>query len=98
MAYLGHERRRQQVIITTNTEYHMDGRVCVAVRDNRTGQMHRTHQAIGSAMLGQVLFQPDGSWHLNVGAAVGVGQRLFFASQLVTTPVRAVTRLAPGRN
>src|SRR5438128_1564492 len=94
MTYLGQERRRRQVVITSNTEYHLEGHVCVAVRDNRTGQLRRQHEALGCEMVGQVQVQSDGSWQLHVGGTIGVGQRLFFSSHLVTSPVRAVSR--PG--
>ena len=92
MSYTGRERRTRQIIITENTEYHLKGCTCVAVRDYHTGQLQKNHQALGKEVVGHVRFDKDGSWQLCVGHHVGVGQRVFFTSQLLTSPVRAVRR------
>ena len=94
MAYSGQERRRRQVVVTTNTEYYLRDNVCIAVRDQRTGELQHDHQALGSQIVGRVHFQPDGSWELKIGGAPEAGQRLFFSSHLVTTPVQQISR--PG--
>ncbi|HET6345478.1 MAG TPA: hypothetical protein VFH51_11140 [Myxococcota bacterium] len=92
MAYSGRERRQRQEVLTQNSEYHLRGDTCVAVRCPRTGRLKTEHQAVGSHVLGQVEFAADGSWALQVGRRPEAGTRLFFSSQLVTSLVMFVTR------
>lgn len=95
MSYKGPERRKYRVFITENTEYHMREQTCVAVRDNKSRQWLNEHQAVGSKVIGGVLVASSGSWKVNFGAA-DIGERICFASDLLTTPVRDISR--PGVN
>ncbi|HEV8323039.1 MAG TPA: hypothetical protein VG389_15600 [Myxococcota bacterium] len=48
----GAERRRNQMFVTLNTEYHVHGDHCVAVRDRRSGEWRAQHAALGARLLG----------------------------------------------
>ncbi len=51
----GIERRRNRLFVTQNTEYHLHGRECVAVRDLWSGRWLREHPALGKRLFGAVL-------------------------------------------
>ncbi len=42
------------VFVTRNTEYHVRGEICVAVRDRERGQYLPTHHAVGGKLSGSV--------------------------------------------
>lgn len=42
------------VFVTRNTEYHVRGDICVAVRDRERGQYLPTHHAVGGRLSGSV--------------------------------------------
>jgi hypothetical protein len=44
-----------QVFLTRNSEYHVQGYVCVGVRDRRTGQWFLEHPALSRPLAGAVL-------------------------------------------
>ena len=48
------ERRRHKVFVTRNTEYHFRDRLCVAVRDRRTGDFLPGHLALKRELAGGV--------------------------------------------
>ncbi|MSP71993.1 MAG: hypothetical protein EXR76_07415 [Myxococcales bacterium] len=52
---VGSERRRNRFFVTQNTEYHLQGRDCVAVRDLWTGRWLAEHPALGRKLFGAVL-------------------------------------------
>ncbi len=92
MAYDGPERRIHRVFVTRNTEYHVRSNVCVAVRDRRSGDWYRTHEAINRQVSGAVSIEPRGV----VAAAPrtpNVGDALCFENSfLVTSPVESIER------
>lgn len=51
----GIERRRNRLFVTQNTEYHLRGRECVAVRDLWSGRWLREHPALGRRLFGAVM-------------------------------------------
>jgi hypothetical protein len=46
------DRRRNKQLITRNTEYHVNRRECVGVRDRRTGRWLTDHPALRTWLLG----------------------------------------------
>ena len=84
--------------VTRNTEYHVRGEVCVAVRDRRTGRWLPSHLAVQRRLAGGVCI------HAN-GAAVPsctdprVGDALYFDGddrELVTSLLASIER--PSRD
>jgi hypothetical protein len=63
----------------------------VAVRDPRTGEWRREHQAVGKKVLGGIAFLPSGSLKVNFGAPE-VGQKICFDNDIMTTPVIRIGR------
>ena len=51
----GSERRRNRLFVTQNTEYHLRGRDCVAVRDLWSGRWLDKHPALGKRLYGAVM-------------------------------------------
>jgi hypothetical protein len=45
-AYVGPERRRNQVLVTRNSEYHCRDGACIGVRDRRTRDFVLDHPAL----------------------------------------------------
>jgi hypothetical protein len=95
MEYQGPERRKHRVMVTTNTEYHLRGDECVAVRDPKTGQWQSGHTAVGQKVLAGLIFLPSGSLKVSFGNA-DVGQKICFANDIVTSPVVSINR--PSRD
>lgn len=105
MGYSGKERRIHKVFVTRNTEYHVRRRVCVGVKDRRSGHWLRGHLALQSKIAGGIRFSTHGGVVPNDGMPV-LGECLFFASggrDLVTSavvkierPPRAVVETYPG--
>ena len=88
------ERRIHKVFVTRNTEYHVKHRVCVAVRDRRSGEWLRAHLAQGHPVDGALRFQPTGGVTPNDGLP-RVGDSLFFHAEgrdLVTSAIVSVER------
>lgn len=86
-----------QILVTTNTEYHVDGNLCVGVCDVRTGRWDTSHRAVGAELLGCLQMVPNGA----VRAAQGVarlGYRLYFSGDILTSPLTRVVmpRLTSG--
>ena len=90
------ERRRHRVMVTRNTEYHLRDRLCVAVRDRRTGDFLPGHLALRRELVG-------GIHRLASGAAIPKdddprpGEALYFLADgldLVTSPLVKVERPA----
>lgn len=97
MSFQGIERRRHQMFVTRNTEYHVRDGICVAVRDRRTGRFIPGHIAVSMPLAGGVRLYPNGTsiWRLD---APGVGDALRFrpsvdeAQQLVTSRIESIER------
>jgi hypothetical protein len=51
----GSERRENRLFVTQNTEYHLRGRDCVAVRDLWSGRWLDKHPALGKRLYGAVM-------------------------------------------
>lgn len=90
----GRERRLHRVYVTRNTEYHLRGETCVAVRDRKTGQFLASHLAIHRTLSGGVRYFEN-------GAAVPsfqtprVGEALYFGDggrELVTSLCSSIER------
>jgi hypothetical protein len=94
--YEGPERRRHRVYVTRNTEYHFRDKLCVAVRDRRTGQFLRGHLAVDGRIDASLRFLPNGAMAPNANEPCA-GESLYFASDgrdLVTSPLEKVERPA----
>ena len=96
--YLGPERRRHQLFVTRNTEYHLRDGVCVAVRDRRSGGWLQSHDALRRQVRGTVRVEADGRITSLVDAPQ-VGDGLFFeigGRKLVTSALCSIER--PAKN
>jgi len=92
--YKGVERRRHQVFVTRNTEYHFRDGLCVAVRDRRSGAWLSDHVALQRPVSGSLKFFANGAIRPNIGQP-RKGEALFFATggrDLVTSPLIDVER------
>jgi hypothetical protein len=92
--YAGPDRRKNQVFVTKNTEYHLQDDRCVAVRDRRSGKWLPSHLAIGRRLSGGVHFHSNGT-AVPVVDRPNVGQALFFADdgrELITSAVCGLER------
>ena len=93
-SYKGAERRRHQVFVTRNTEYHFRDRLCVAVRDRRSGAWLTDHVALQRPMSGSLLLSPNGAIRPTLGQP-RLGEALFFATggrDIVTSSLLEVGR------
>ena len=99
-AYRGPERRRNQVLVTLNSEYHCRDGICLAVRDRDTGEFVTEHPAIGKRVTGGMLFAPEGGiTEVSPPDALLKGERLCFSAcdgqvehDVVTSPLSAMGR------
>lgn len=90
-SYQGDERRRHQIYVTQNTEYHVRSGQVVAVRRRGAGGWLPEHAALSMRVVGTV---QRGSWVPRSGSPQ-TGDRLYLAhsqNDVVTSPVLAVTR------
>ncbi len=92
----GTERRMHRVFVTRNTEYHMRGQTCVGVRDRRSGEWLRGHQAMRQRLSGALRFSIGGGVVPNTGSPQ-TGESLYFSSEaegseLVTSAIMGVER------
>ena len=93
-SYIGPERRRYQVYVTRNTEYHFRDDVCVAVRDLKTRQWLPAHLAVERRLSGGVRMVPGGC-AIPTSAPPKLGESLYFGDdgrELVTSALRGVER------
>jgi|HubBroStandDraft_2_1064218.scaffolds.fasta_scaffold429021_2 hypothetical protein len=99
-AYAGPERRRNRVLVTSNSEYHCRDGCCVAVRDRQTGEFLRGHKAVGKRMTGGMYNQPGrGFAGVSAPEALLEGEQLCFSScdgdlvhDVITSPLVAIER------
>lgn len=88
------ERRRRRVLVTQNTEYHLDAALVVAVRDRRTGAWLERHLAVGARYTGGVRLFNDGTAELGESEP-HLGEALYLLRgerDLITTALLAVER------
>ena len=103
-SYGGPERRRNQVLVTLNSEYHCHDGTCLAVRDRHTGSFVSEHPAIGKRVTGGMLFAPEGGiTEVSPPDALLKGERLCFSAcdghvehDVVTSPLSALERPSKG--
>jgi len=91
--YRGPERRRHQVFVTRNSEYHFRDSRCVAVRDRISGRWVPSHLALQRNLSGTVRFGDAGPKIGNNKPSVG--DALWFADdgrELVTSILCSVER------
>lgn len=94
MGYEGGERRVHRVLVTRNSEYHLRGDRCIAVRDRRSGRWDTLHLAVSREIHGTLRFLPNGAVAANRGQP-NVGDSVVFKTtgkSVVTSPVLAVER------
>jgi hypothetical protein len=72
--------RVQRVYVTRNTEYHVLGDLCVAVRDLRTGVWKPDHTALQRRIKGSIRVRPGGTWDVTRDMP-GVGAVIYFGGQ-----------------
>ena len=78
--YSGPDRRRRVTYMTRNTEYHLEGGICVAVRDRATGNWQLCHGALGRRLTGS-LRRKAGLEPFPTLETPEVGDALFFAER-----------------
>ncbi len=94
MAYSGAERRVHNVFVTRNTEYHTRKYHVVAVRDRKSGEWLRGHQASGYAVTGGLKFHSNGGVTPNIGVP-SVGDSILLQrgeGELITSALISVER------
>ena len=80
-AYVGPERRRNQVLVTYNSEYHCRDGACVGVRDRRTQDFVLNHPALGKRMAGGMRFSSEGGIEeATAPESIFAGEQLCFSS------------------
>lgn len=92
--YSGTERRQHRAYVTRNTEYHFRNRVCIAVRDRRTGAWLSGHLALNRKLSAGVRIADNGV-PVPVGQDPAPGDALFFASggrELITSALCSIER------
>jgi hypothetical protein len=102
--YAGPERRRNQVLVTRNSEYYCHDGTCVAVRDRSTGSFVANHSAIGKQVTGGMRFRRGGGIEeLSPPGALVKGEQLCFSScdghlenDVITSALFAVERPPKG--
>lgn len=93
-AYSGPDRRRHLTYVTRNTEYHFRDRVCVAVRDRKSGSWLTSHLAVNRELSGTVRIAPNGV-AIPAHGRPNVGEALFFGMggrELITSVLCAIER------
>jgi hypothetical protein len=99
-AYVGPERRRNQVLVTHNSEYHCRDGVCVGVCDRHTRDFVLDHPALGKRMAGGMRFSSEGGIEeATPPESIFAGEQLCFSScdgdlehDIITSPLLAVER------
>jgi hypothetical protein len=94
MSFTGNDRRRHRVMVTRNTEYHFRDKLCVAVRDRRSGEFVQGHLALKRQLEGGVHRVTNGTLIPRDNDPV-VGDALYFLADgldLVTSPLLRVDR------
>ena len=91
MMYTGPERRKNRVMRTSNSEYHLRENCVVAVRDNETRSWQQDHRAVGQQLVGGILVTESAGWRVNFDGAE-LGERLCFSNDLMTSPLVEVRR------
>jgi hypothetical protein len=97
-AYVGPERRRNQVLVTRNSEYHCRDGACVGVRDRRTRDFVLGHPALGKRMAGVMRFSREGGIaEASPPESIFAGEQICFSScdgdlehDIITSPLLAV--------
>ena len=87
------EANVRRVYVTQNSEYHVHGDRCVAVRDRRSGRFLPEHSAVDRRLAGAVLLEGGGLRPMAGAAPVG-GMLCFDDGHLMTSPILAVSELA----
>ncbi|GAC1352826.1 MAG: hypothetical protein NVS3B20_25660 [Polyangiales bacterium] len=90
------ERRQHRVLVTRNTEYHFRNKLCIAVRDRRSGEFLPGHLALKRNMAGGVHRLSNGTL-IPREEEPSVGEAIYFLADgldLVTSPLIRVERPA----
>jgi hypothetical protein len=99
MNYEGSERRQHRLILTRNTEYHLKGEICVAVRDRSTKRWAEGHLAVSKRVEGGVRFYDNGAVVPSLDP-LSIGDAMFFTyrtdrgedRQLITSRIESIAR------
>ena len=89
--YTGPERRIHKVYVTHNTEYHVRGHECIAVKQRQAKDWSTDHGAINMKLEGHVKV----GTLLPLPGAPKIGFRMYFAKgpeDVLTSPVIAIVR------
>ncbi|MGH7438457.1 MAG: hypothetical protein ACRENE_22455 [Polyangiaceae bacterium] len=99
--YAGPERRRNQVLLTQNSEYLCRDGTCIAVRDRHSGLLVPGHPALGKRVTGGMRLEREGGMRMSPPEALMNGDQLCFSScdchpesDVVTGPLSAIVRPA----
>ena len=91
--YTGTERRVHKIYVTLNTEYHVRGGVCVAVKSRKGPEWNCSHSALRMRIEGHV---QQGTM-LPTAGTPKIGSRIYFTRDLndvLTSAVVAIVRPA----
>jgi hypothetical protein len=97
-ASAGPERRRDQVLVTQNSEYHCRNGACIGVRDRRTGDFVPDHPALGKWMAGGMWCSIGGGIEsATPPGAIFIGEQICFSScdghlehDVITSPLLSI--------
>jgi hypothetical protein len=95
--YEGRERRRHNMYVTRNTEYHFRDDLCVAVRDLRTGRWLPAHLAVRRRLTGGLRLYSNGA-AVPSPTKPSVGEALYFGDdgrELITSLLDSIGRPPP---
>ncbi len=93
-SYAGPERRRHQLFVTRNTEYHCRDGICVAVRDRRSDRWLDAHLALRRRVTGGVRILANGT-AVPSCEDPRIGEALYFGDEgreLITSQLCEVER------
>ena len=91
MSYHGDERRIHRVMITKNTEYHLRGLLCVAVRKGEH-PLNFNHSAVGQKLEGSFGFSSETGFAQGQPGRPENGHRLVFSGDILTSPLTQIQR------
>jgi len=95
--YEGTERRIHKVYVTRNTEYHLRERLCVGVKDRRSGRWLEGHLALSKLVEGGLTPQEHGL--IPHGGLPSIGDAIYFRNgerDLVTSRLERIERPEKG--
>ena len=79
--YKGPERRKHNIFVTENSEYHMRGKRCIGVRHRDSGSWDQDHAVLGTDLIASI------GKGINFKTPPTIGERLCFSGDILTSQV-----------